>query len=123
MQSVVASADGSQTRLADDDFALSGNDLHCDGAPKQGLEGRDRFELWFGDETGTPDGIEDERSNLNAHDIWVSDGAESSRAASPLEDFDDLWASSQSTLDVCRLLPSHDAADYRLPIHRMIFGT
>ena len=114
IQSLAASVDGSETRVVDDDFALSGDDLHQAGTPAQGLAGRDPFELWFGDEAEAPDGSQEEErqflDDLDAHDIWVSDGAESSRAASPLEEFDDLWASSQSTLDVCDLLSSCNTA-------------
>ena len=37
-------------------------------------------------------------------DIWVSPEAESFDQSLPVNDFDDLWNSSQSTLDVCILL-------------------
>ncbi|RDX53358.1 hypothetical protein OH76DRAFT_1215253 [Lentinus brumalis] len=115
----------------DDDFQLSGSlttspmtlgpirDDHDQNA-------RDRVDLRFDEDADTMGGSQDPDdlfgvdTELDDFDLWVSDEAESVRAISPqLQDIDDSWGSSQSTLDVCVLSSWTDSliieSDYRTP--------
>ncbi|KAI0720533.1 hypothetical protein C8T65DRAFT_292766 [Cerioporus squamosus] len=96
----------------DDDFQLSDclSTSPITFGPRwddHGREARDGVELRFDEDSDTMDGSQDQGvffggdSDLDDVDLWVSDEAESFRAISPpREDVDDLWGSSQSTLDV-----------------------
>ncbi|RPD77761.1 hypothetical protein L226DRAFT_331294 [Lentinus tigrinus ALCF2SS1-7] len=113
-----AAAGLGQGKGHDDDFQLSDcrptSPMTFDPQwDDHGQVARDRVELRFDEDTETVDGSQDRdvlfdgSSDLDDVDLWVSDEAESFHAISPpLEDVDDLWGSSQSTLDVCILPPS-----------------
>ena len=99
----------------DDEFQLAGYQTDLLEASPAGLAARDpdaedRVELSFDEDAEIVTGRQEEDmlfdndSDRDDVDIWVSPEAESFDQSLPVNDFDDLWNSSQSTLDVCILL-------------------
>ena len=78
-------------------------------SPNHSLDAWSPVELCFDEDTVTHNGREELNGDLGDDDSWVPDAAEPRLAASPpMDEFDDLWDSSQSTLDVCGLPSFHD---------------